>query len=71
MQKENKNPEYVIYMGKSVLKEFFRTYVYAKEGDEKKLANSWKEYKELINSGEWVDEKKAEIIEIKPKLKKN
>jgi hypothetical protein len=71
MQKENKNPEYVIYMGKSVLKEFFRTYVYAKEGDEKKLVNSWKEYKELINSGEWVDEKKAEIIEIKPKLKKN
>lgn len=74
-KQKNKNPELVDYLGRSVLKEYFRTFVYAKDSDEKKLANSWQEYQELINSGNWLDkkkeDKKVEVIEIKPKLKKN
>ncbi len=41
----------VLYQGKWIPKEHFRTFVYGTKGQ--KLANSYAEYEALINSGEW------------------
>lgn len=43
--------EQVLYKGKWVDRKYFRAYVYNVSGQ--KLANSYKEYSELIESGLW------------------
>ena len=51
----------VLYQGRWVKREHFRTFVY--NGKEQKLANSYKEYSELIESGLWF----ATQDEVEPK----
>jgi hypothetical protein len=48
----------VNYMGNMVDKNSFRVFVYGANG-EKKLANSWEEYQELICSGVWFTTKES------------
>lgn len=52
---QTKQPdEQVEYLGIWTPKKYFRTFVYSASG-QKKLANSWDEYKKLIATGEWFD----------------
>lgn len=44
----------VMYLGRWVSKEHFRTFVYNEKG--KRLANSYDEYESLIGSGLWFPE---------------
>lgn len=53
----------VMYLGRWVNKEHFRTFVYSEK--EKRLANSYDEFEELISSGLWFAEKP--VISKKPK----
>ncbi len=46
--------EQVMYLGRWVEKNLFRTFVYKANG-ESKLANSYDEFKSLISSGIWFD----------------
>jgi hypothetical protein len=46
----------VMYDGRVVPVEGFRVFVYGPD-DTQKLANSWKEYQELIASGLWFSHK--------------
>lgn len=55
-----------IYMGRWVDREHFRAYVY--NATDKKLANSWDEYKDLIATGLWFDEKPVVAEKTKRKL---
>lgn len=54
------------YLGRWVNKDHFRTYVYS--DTEKKLAGSFKEYDDLINSGIWFDTQELALLG-KPKPK--
>lgn len=42
----------VTYQNRSVPRNGFRVFIYAKNGD-KKLVNSWEEFKRCIDSNEW------------------
>ena len=44
--------ESVLYQGRLVEKEFFRAFVYSRDGTTK-LANSWDEFLYLIGTGLW------------------
>jgi len=44
------------YLGRWVNKEFFRAFVY-NEKNEEKLANSYREFEDLISSGLWFSSK--------------
>ena len=57
---EEENPQ-ALYQGRWVNKDKFRAYVY--NGETKKLANSYKEYADLIESGLWF----SSADDIKPK----
>lgn len=50
---QEKNPEYVTYQGREVLKKHFRVFVYGK--NTQKLVESYPEYLEAIQSNEWFD----------------
>lgn len=63
MIKKNNIPETVEYLGRRVLKDPFRVFVYNDNG--KKLVNSYKEFKEAIASGQWF----AEIVKAESKHK--
>jgi hypothetical protein len=54
--KENngKVKKQVLYLGRFVDRELFRTFVY-KQGNVKKLANSYDEYQALLATGIWFD----------------
>lgn len=43
---------YVTYQNREVPEEGFRVFIYAKDGN-KKLVNSWDEFKNHVFSGEW------------------
>ena len=80
-EKKQASPQ-VNYNGRWVDKEHFRAFVYSTT--EQKVANSYKEYEELIASGLWFDNRalameakriaespKAEVMEFKqPKARK-
>lgn len=51
----NKNEPQVLYQGKWVSKDHFRVFVYNQSGQ--KLANTYKEYCDLIESGLWFSSK--------------
>jgi len=59
--------DHALFQGKMVPKANFRTFVYSKKGD-KRLANSWDEYQELVSSGIWSLEKPPEPV-VKKKSK--
>jgi hypothetical protein len=81
-QEKPKRVKQVFYNGRWVDKEFFRAFVYSTT--EQKLAQSYKEYEDLIATGLWFDNRtmaidakklaespKAEILELKqPKARK-
>ena len=81
-QEKYKNKPQVFYNDKWVDKDHFRAFVYST--DKQKLANSYKEYEDLIASGLWFDSlakaveakfiaesPKAEVMEFKqPKARK-
>lgn len=48
--------EMVIYNGKPFPKKGFRAFIYAKDGSQK-LANSWIEFEEALQSGLWFSKK--------------
>lgn len=50
-----------LYLGRWVDKSKFRVFVYDKKGHEK-LANTWKEFEDLIASGLWYAVKPKEPI---------
>ena len=50
-----------LYLGRWVDKKSFRTFVYNKKG-EMKLANSYKEFQDLISIGTWFEEKQIPIV---------
>ena len=52
--KQAEKKEHVLYMGRYCDKDSFRTFVFSKT--EKKLAESWHEYEQMISSGLWFDE---------------
>ena len=58
--------EMVCYGGKIVPKHPFRAFVYGVK-NEKKLANSWEEFSQLITSGLWKAEKQIDAIEVPSK----
>lgn len=69
----NKIPDQVLYLGRWVDKTHFRAFVYNETG--KKLADSYKEYADLIGSGLWYAEKQnvphtEKVIEITRKQTK-
>lgn len=63
----------VIYLGRSIAKDGFRTFIYGSSGV-KKLVKSWDEFEAHMASGVWFDTKekaepkKAEQSEFKEKL---
>jgi hypothetical protein len=69
----------VTYFGRTICTEDFRAWIYGKN-ETKKLVNSWNEYQENINSGEWYASKEdlekestpetIEVVVIKPRTKK-
>lgn len=56
MTQRNNINDYVIYLGKAVLREYFRAFVYSDDGNQL-LVNSWKEFQDAIGSGLWYAEK--------------
>ena len=54
--KANQSENQIMYLGRWVDKNTFRAFVYNDEGQ--KLANTYEEFKELIESGLWFTEKK-------------
>jgi hypothetical protein len=60
-----KKTDDVMYLGRWVPKQGFRTFVYDANGKEK-LAVSYPEYEEMIASGLWFAEKPANKPEIQP-----
>lgn len=46
--------EHVLYQGRMIPKEGFRSYVYGVNGG-KKLLNSWTEFENHISTGIWFD----------------
>ena len=55
MKENNSNAKkQVWYLGRWVDREHFRVFVY-KQGNEKKLANSYDEYEKLLATGLWFD----------------
>ncbi len=68
-QEKPKASSQVFYAGRWVDKEFFRAFVYS--STEQKLANSYKEYEDLMATGLWFDSKtqaleakKAPLVEV-------
>lgn len=61
--------ESVKYLGRSVPKDGFRTYIYGPES-KKKLVNSWDEYEAHISNGLWFSSKKDVDKRIASKEKK-
>lgn len=61
----NNMNDYVTYLGRTVLRENFRTYVYGQDS-QKKLVNSWNQFQEAIGSGLWHAEKQ---LPLKPRKK--
>jgi hypothetical protein len=67
----------VTYKGRTMCCDDFRTWIYGKN-DTKKLVNSWSEYEDHINGGEWYSTKEEaeatpkqeEVVVIKPKGRK-
>lgn len=69
----------VTYLGRTICCDDFRAWIYGKNNT-KKLVNSWNEYQENINSGEWYAsiedlEKEStaepiEVVVVKPRTKK-
>ncbi len=69
----------VTYLGRTICCDDFRTWIYGKN-DTKKLVNSWNEYQDHINSGDWYAsiedlEKEStsepvEVVVVKPGTKK-
>jgi len=58
--------EDVMYLGRWVPKQGFRTFVYDKNGDQK-LANTYSEYESMIATGLWFAVKPENKPPIKPK----
>ena len=58
-QEKPKQGTQVCYNGRWVDKEFFRAFVYSTT--EQKLAESYKQYEDLISSGLWFDSKDKAI----------
>ena len=62
----------VLYLGRWVSKEHFRTFIYNSSGE--KLVNSYQEFSDLISSGIWYAEKKdiksTNVIDILPAKKR-
>ncbi len=62
-----------LYNGRWVLKHNFRAFVYS--ADNKKLANSYKEYEDLINSGLWFSNQEdalpKQLVSIRSRKTKN
>lgn len=46
----------VVYQGRTICTDFFRAFVYGAH-DAQKLANSYDEYMDLIQSGDWYSTK--------------
>ncbi len=57
-QKSKESIEQVEYMGRWVPKKHFRVFVYSE--NDKKLANSYEEYQELLSTGLWYGTKSLE-----------
>jgi len=62
----------VLYMGRWVSRDHFCAFVYSK--DDKKLAKSYQEFTDLINSRLWnvektapIEDEQSNIVDIKPK----
>lgn len=69
MNQENKTErKQVYYNGRWVDKDHFRAFVYGK--DEIKLANSYKEYENLIATGTWFSSKQKLEESLKSKARK-
>lgn len=60
----------VLYLGRWVDKKSFRTFVFDKKG-EQKLAESYKEYEDLIATGLWFSEKKNPMDDPKARKQKD
>lgn len=58
-----KNLDDIMYLGRWVSKQGFRTFVYDENGMQK-LANSYPEYEEMIATGLWFAEKPSNKPEI-------
>ena len=61
--------EQVIYNGRAVDKDGFRTFIYAADG-KKKLVNSWDEFQENIGTGIWFITKQELITDKKESARK-
>lgn len=59
----------IIYNGSQIDSKYFRAYVYREDGT-KKLANTWGEHQELIDSGEWFTSKPEPILLVKRSSRK-
>ncbi len=52
----------VTYLGRTFCCDHFRTWIFGKN-DTKKLVESWEEYQDHINSGDWfATEQEAEVL---------
>lgn len=68
-QQKPRKDNQAFYKDRWVDKEHFRAYVYGKDGT--KLANSYREYEQLISSGVWFSTKEKAIADAdKPKARK-
>ena len=57
MQRPDRLPEYVPYLGRMVVKNHFAAFVYKSDGTSTKLVNNYDEFLRLIETGEWIAEK--------------
>ena len=74
-QTDDKIDNDILYLGRWVSREHFKTFVYNSTGE--KLAKSYQEFTDLISSGTWFAEKKDipseipsandNVVDIKPK----
>lgn len=64
----NKDPDFVMYQGRRVDKNYFRVYVYGMDGQ--RLANTYNEYVALIDSGKWFSSK-SDVPVVKQKRTKS
>lgn len=66
-QAKQKKADQFLYLDRWVDKEFFRAFVYDKDGNQK-LANSYDEFQSLMDSGVWFASK-PEIVQKQRKNK--
>lgn len=59
--------ESVVYLGRIVPKQGFRTFVYSRSG-EKRLVESWDEFSRAMSSGIWMAQPNSAEIEISDEL---